>query len=188
MGRTLLRMTLALCALVVARHAAAATSEFQITPRAGIGELRINELVGVNDDLVDTDTMGIGVGFGVLTPIGVVLEAGADSFGDFDFFNALDSFSLTQQFVSVGYQLELGDGWRLVPRAGHARWKLRSEEGLLFNSGPEQSRDARGYDYYWELSVSRRVSRTVTLGLNYKQGNYEFGRTRATAFLVTLGF
>jgi hypothetical protein len=188
MRRILLLTTLALCSLVAVTHAAAATTEFQITPRAGIGELRIGALAGVNDDLVDTDTLGIGVGFGVLTPVGIVLEAGADSFGDFDLFNALDSFSLTQQFVSVGYQLELGDGWRIVPRAGRARWKLRSEEGLLFNPGPEETRDARGYDYFWELSVSRRISRVVTLGLNYKQGEYEFGRTRSTAFMVTLGF
>jgi hypothetical protein len=165
-----------------------AESEFQITPRIGVGELRIDRFVGVRDEEITTSTHGIGVSFGFLTPTGIVGEVGAETFGDFDLFDTFDSHELTQQFVSLGYQFELGDGWRIVPRAGRARWKLRSEEGLLFNPGPEETREVRGYEYFWELSVARRVSRTVTLGLNYKQGSYEFGRSQSAAFLVTLGF
>jgi hypothetical protein len=175
-------------ALATAQTAISAETEFQITPRLGIGELRVDRFVGVNDEEITVDTQGLGASFGFLTPVGIVGEIGADTFGDFDFFEFTDSYRLTQQFVSLGYQFELGDGWRLVPRAGRARWKLRSEEGWFFNPGPELTKEARGYNYFWELSLARRISKTVTLGMNYKQGSYEFGKSRSAAFLMTIGF
>ena len=186
--RTLFTILAAAAALALHGTASAGQSEFQITPRAGLGDLRIDQFRGVNNNLADTDTYGLGVGVGVLTPIGVVFEAGVDDFGDFDFFNTFDSFNLTQKFASVGYQFELGEGWRLVPRVGRAHWKLRSEEGRIFNPGPEEVRSISGDDYFWEASISRRISRVVTLGMNYKQGNFDFGRSRTASFVVTLGF
>jgi hypothetical protein len=181
-------LALTLTAIGAAQQAAAANTEFQITPRAGVGNLRLDELQLPGQDRMETDTIGLGCGFGVLTPVGVVLEAGVDSYGNFDIFDAVDKFTLTQEFLSVGYQFELGSGWRLVPRVGRAYWKLRSEEGRLFHPGPEAVAEVHGYDYFWEASVSRRISRVVTLGVGYKQGNYDFGHTRTTSFMVTLGW
>lgn len=193
-----LLMSLALCALFAAHGTALAQSgnglrqsEFQITPRAGLGELRIDqfERLGFDEDFSNRDTHGIGVGFGFLTPIGIVIEAGADYFGDEDLFDTDDAFSLKQEFLSVGYQFELGDGWRLVPRVGRAHWKLRSEEGQFFEfDRDDDSREIRGDDYFYEASISRRISRVVSLGLNLKHGDYGFGRTRSAAFQITLGF
>jgi hypothetical protein len=191
---------LALCALFAAHGVANAQSttnrpglresEFQITPRVGVGELRIDQfVVGLSNDDSQRDTHGIGVGFGFLTPVGLVIEAGGDIFGDENLFDTQDSFNLRQEFISLGYQFELGDGWRFVPRVGRAHWKLRSEDGQFFDFDDDNDvREVRGNDYFYEASVSRRISRVVTLGLNVKQGNYDFGRTRSAAFLVTLGF
>jgi hypothetical protein len=186
--RSLLTILAAGALLALQGTANAAESEFQITPRAGVGDLRIDQFEGVDDNLADTDTYGLGVGVGFLTPIGIVFEAGADNFGDFDLFNTFDSFNLSQKFASVGYQFELGEGWRLVPRVGRAHWKLRSEEGRIFNPGPEEVRSISGDNYFWEASISRRISRVVTLGMNYRQGNFDFGRARTASFVVTFGF
>src|SRR5262245_36844021 len=174
--RSVLTILAAGALLALQAPAGAVQPEFQITPRVGLGDLRIDQFEGVDNNLAEIDTYGLGVGMGFLTPIGVVFEAGVDDFGDFDFFNTFDSFNLTQKFASVGYQFELGDGWRLVPRVGRLHWKLKSEEGRIFNPGPEEVRSISGYDYFWEASISRRVSRVVTLGMNYKQGNFDFGR------------
>jgi hypothetical protein len=188
MRRMLLTLSIALCALVFQRPAGAATPELQITPRVGAGSLLVHEFVGINKNEVDTSTYGIGASIGFLTPIGVVAEIGADTFGDFDFFESFNSFRLSQEFGSIGYQFDLGNDWRLVPRVGRAHWKLRSQEGRLFNPGPEEVREVRGWDYFWEVGVAHRISQVVALGVNYKQGQYNFGRTRSVAFTVTLGF
>jgi hypothetical protein len=169
--------------------AQAAEAEWQITPRALLGDADVKrEYTGVNGSRTDADLYGVGCGVGYLMPFGMVVEIGADFGAEFDLFNALDNYSLDQQFVAVGYQFELGEGWRFVPKFGRARWRLQSEEGVFLNPGPEDKDVLEGYDYYWEASVSRRISRVVALGVDYKQADYRFGRARSASFLVTMGF
>ena len=178
----------ALCALLVPSVSQAANPEFQISPHVGFGSLDVDQFAGVNDELVDTKTVGLGVGFAYLSSPGIVLEVGVEDFGNLHLFNLEDRFSLDERYVAVGYQAELGRGWRLIPRVGYSSWKLRSEESPLFNPGPEEVREVSGDDVFWGLSLSRRVSRLVTLGLNYRQGHYDFGQTRSTTFHITFTF
>lgn len=186
MRTTLLTVTL-LSALGL-QTAGAAEGEWQITPRGFSGDLDIKrQYTGVNGSRTDANLAGIGCGIGYLTPIGIVAAIGADGGAEFDLFGSFDSYSFDQRFVAVGYQFEWGDGWRFVPMVGRARWRLESEEGILLNPGPEQSEVVRGYDYFWEASVSRRISRVVALGISYKQGDFRFGQSRAAAFMVTIG-
>ena len=172
---------------VAAQTAFSAESEFQITPRIGQGELQIDAFDGVNEELKETDVYGIGVSFGVLTPIGVVLEVGGESQGRFELFDEDDDFSLSTRYVALGYQFELGDGWSIVPKVSRARWKLRSDDGLFDFVDSEDDRELRGYEYMYEATVARKVSSVLTLGLNYKQGNFEFGKAREVSFLVQFG-
>lgn len=180
----LLAATLAACA-VVQPALAEDDSEFQITPRIGQGELRLDAFEG-DRELHETDTYGLGIGFGVKTPIGVLFEVGGDSQGNIEIFDDDEEFSLTQRYIAIGYQFELGDGWRLIPKVSRARWKLRSDEGL-FDFNDDDDKEMRGYEYVWEATIGRKVSRVLTLGLNYKQGDYDFGRARAVSFVVQVG-
>jgi hypothetical protein len=183
MRKTFLAIVLAFGAAVQPTFGAE-SSEFQITPRIGQGELKLDAFEGV-DGLHETDTYGLGVGFGVLTPIGLIFEVGADSYGNVEIFGD-EEFSLSQRYVAIGYQFEFGDGWRFVPKVSRARWKLRSDRGL-FDFNDDDDRALRGYEYTYEATVGRKVSRAVTLGMNYKQGDYDFGRARALSFVVQIG-
>jgi hypothetical protein len=129
------------------------------------------------------DTFGTGISAGVLTPFGLVLEAGIERFGHYTFWG-FDEFQFDQNFVAAGYQFELGK-WRIAPKAGWADWEL-DHAGLLVPRAQRQSLE--GHDYFWELGVSRRISRIVTLGLSHQSGNYDFGHAHATSFVVTLSF
>lgn len=178
--------TVALALFGLAGTSVAAESEFQITPRIGQGELEIDQFAGVNEDLRETETYGFGISFGVLTPIGLVIEVGGDSQGRFELNDEDDDFSLAQRYIAAGYQIPLGDGWQLTPKIGRARWKLRSDNSLLdFNSSDNP--EWRGYDYFYEATIGRKVSRVLSLGLNYRQGDFEFGRARSVAFVVQFG-
>ena len=168
--------------------AGAVESEWQITPRGFFSDLDVKrQYTGVNGAHTDADLGGIGVGVGYLSPVGIVAAIGGDIGGEFDVYGAFDSYTFDQRFVAVGYQFELGNGWRFVPMVGRARWRLEAEEGAFLNPGVERSSVIEGYDYYWEASVSRRISRAVALGVSYKQGDYQFGQSRAAAFIVTIG-
>lgn len=176
-------------ALLAGTHSVfAADVEYQFTPRLGVSHLEVDRFVGINQQDSTKTTFGIGAGFGVLTPLGIVIEIGTDEFSDFDFNDQLDGFTLQQRFVDIGYQFDVGNGWRIVPRVGRSKWKLRNEEGKLFNPGPEESRNVRGYDTFAELSISRQISRVVALGGSYRYGSYQFGQNATAAVLVTLGF
>jgi hypothetical protein len=177
------------CALgTTAPLLAAERAEFQISPRAGRGVLELDQFRNVDDDLAELDTGGLGVSFGVLTPIGVLVEGGTESYGNFDFFNADDEFVLRQDYIALGYQFELGEGWHLVPKAGRSRWKLTSEKGWLLHDDDVESDERRGYEYFWELAFGKRVNDVMSLGGSVRSGSYEFGDAGSVSFVMTFSF
>lgn len=167
---------------------AAERTEFQISPRVGRGVLKLDQFRNVDDDLAELDTGGLGVSFAVVTPIGLLVEAGTESYGNFDFFNADDEFVLRQDYAALGYQFELGDGWQLVPKAGRAKWKLTSDQGWLLHDDDVERDIARGYEYFWELGFGRRVNDVMSLGASVRSGSYEFGDAGSIAFVMTFSF
>src|SRR5688572_29252065 len=67
----------AICSLATtAPLPAAERTEFQISPRAGRGVLKLDQFRHVDEDLEELDTGGLGVSFAILTPIGLLLEGG----------------------------------------------------------------------------------------------------------------
>jgi hypothetical protein len=177
------------CALgTTAPLLAAERTEFQISPRAGRGVLKLDQFRNVDDDLAELDTGGLGVSFGVLTPVGLLVEAGTESYGNFTFFSADDEFVLRQDYAALGYQFELGDGWHIVPKAGRAKWKLTSEKGWLLHDRDVQTDMVRGYEYFWELTFGKRVSDVMSVGGSVRSGSYEFGDAGSVAFVMTFSF
>jgi hypothetical protein len=177
------------CALTTATPLLAAErAEFQISPRAGRGVLKLDQFRNVDDDLAEIDTGGLGVSFAVLTPIGLLVEGGTESYGNFDWFNADDEFILRQHYAAIGYQFELGDGWYIVPKAGRAKWKLTSEEGFLFNDDDVETDVQRGYEYFWELGFGKRVNDVMSLGASARSGSYGFGDAGSIASVMTFSF
>ena len=173
------------CALgTTAPLLAAERTEFQISPRIGRGVLKLDQFRNVDDDLAELDTGGVGVSFGVLTPVGLLVEGGTESFGNFGFFNADDEFVLRQDYVALGYQFELGDGWYLVPKAGRSKWKLSSEDVPLLDDDEVE----RGYEYFWEIGFGKRINHVMSLGASVRSGDYEFGDAGSVAFVMTFSF
>lgn len=167
--------------------AQAAESEFQITPRVGQGELEVDAFDDIPVDKRENDVYELGIGFGFVTPIGVLVELGMDSHGRLEWLNEEDDFALSDRYVAVGYQFELGDGWRLIPKVGRSKWKLESDNGLI-DISDDNDRVLRGYENFFEATIARRVSRVVALGLSYKHAEYDFGRSRALAFVTQIAF
>ena len=185
--RNLCMALASLCALTTTTSLfAAERAEFQLSPRVGRGVLKLDQFRNVDERLAEIDTGGVGVSFAVLTPIGLLVEGGTESYGHFDFFNSDDDeFVLRQDYIALGYQFELGDGWHLVPKAGRSRWKLSSEDGfLLFHDDDVE----RGYEYFWEIGFGKRVTDVMSLGASVRSGDYDFGDAGSVAFVMTFSF
>lgn len=59
---------------------------------------------------------------------------------------------------------------------------------MLFHPGPEAEKDIRGYEYFWEAQVSRRLNDRVALGGAYQESEVDFGRARSLSFIATFTF
>jgi hypothetical protein len=175
-------------AAIVPTSQAAEAGRFHISPRVGKGEIRIDDTFTVTREREKTDALNVGCVLGYSSPIGLLLEVGAENQRNFDWFDAEEEFELSQQYVAIGYEFGFAEGWTFTPKAGRARWKLHSEEGQLSNPGPEEEEDVRGYDYFWEVQLSRQLTDKVSLGGAYQEGEFDFGRARSLSFLATFRF
>ena len=178
-----------LCALATATSLPAAErAEFQISPRAGRGVLKLDRFRNVDNSRAEMDTGGLGVGFAVLTPVGLLVEGGTESYGHWDLFDDDDEFFLRQYYLALGYQFELGEGWHIVPKAGRSKWKLTSEKGWLLHDDDVETDLQRGYEYFWELNFGKRVNDVMSLGGSVRSGSYEFGDAGSVSFVMTFSF
>jgi hypothetical protein len=173
---------LLLCA--AARGAESEPPQFLLGPRVGPGELRIDagQRIGPNtvEATVQEDTAGIGGTLEYRAPFGFVVEVGLFSMGSVDWFDG-DDYGFTEYFGSIGYEIELGSGFSLIPRVGRARWKLESDETWFFDDD-DTNPAARGYQNYWEITALKRLNERVSLGVSHKQNSYDFGNERVTVF------
>ncbi len=173
-------------AILPAAHAA--DGKFLISPRVGQGELRIGQAFTSTDEREEVDTFSVGGTFAFVTPFGLMLEVGADSSSSIDWWSATDEFSLSQRYVALGWEIPFASGWSVTPKAGRARWKLHSEEGIFLNPGAEEERDVRGYEYIWEVQLSRQINDRIAFGGAYQEGEFDFGRARSLTFVATFAF
>ena len=165
----------ALAGLLVAGAAAAENrTEMQITPMVGYSHLRIDGdwlESGVTNRL---DQLLWGASLGVKTPFNVVVEIGTANAVHEDWFSSND-FDLDMDFATIGYQADFGNGWRFVPKVGRMKWKLYSDDSHLVDLAGDSHKALRGYDNYFEASLMRHLSESITLGVNFKDVDTEFG-------------
>jgi hypothetical protein len=165
---------------------AADQGEFRLGPRGGPGEIRIQPgtLIGdqPTDELVSEDSFGLGATLEYHAPFGLVIEAGLFGTGTTDWFDNKD-YKFSEYFGSVGYEIPLGHGFTVTPRVGRTRWKLEADNNWFFDrSDNENNPTTRGYENYWEVSAMKRINDRFSLGVSYKENDYEFGRIRSTVF------
>ncbi|MGC3981603.1 MAG: hypothetical protein QM808_10105 [Steroidobacteraceae bacterium] len=166
---------------------AVAADGFQISPRVGKTTLRIDADQVKSNELVEKDTFLTGVTLGYVTPIGLMAEGGYSSQGNWDVFGTEDRYKLSEYTIAVGWQIETAHGFRIIPKAGRSRWDLYSKEGSLNHPGPEHANTIRSYDNFWELTLQKKVSDSVALGVTYKDNPYDFGDVKSIAFTASFG-
>jgi hypothetical protein len=122
-----------------------------------------------------------------VTPIGLMAEGGYSSQGNWDWFGTVDKYRLSEYSIAVGYQFETEHGFRIIPKAGRTRWDLFSKESTLLHPDADRPNTIRDYDYFWELTLQKKVSDSVALGVSYKDNPYKFGNVRSIAFTASFG-
>lgn len=179
------RTILGLALLLIAGAASAADDGFQIAPSLGRGRLLIDADEVVTGKQTDVDTFAAGVTLSYVTPIGFAFEAGGMRQRSDNIFGAFDDFRLDEGHIAVAWQIDTPSGFRIVPKVGRARWKLYSREGALFHPGPEATETVDGYDNFWEISFSQKLTPRIALGGSVRAGHYQFGDARSLSFIAS---
>jgi hypothetical protein len=162
--------------------AVAADEELQLGLRIGSGRIEIDSDQVLNANATTVKTLGIGGTIAFVTPFWLMVEGGGTSNGNFSWFGAEEEYKFNAYTAAVGLQYETQNGFRIVPKYGRVRWKLYNKEGAFRNPGPEEELTLRGYDYFWEITLAKKVKDSLALGVTVGESNFEFGNVRNIAF------
>ena len=164
-----------------------AAEGFQISPRIGKSTLQIDADQLKDNQLHEVETLLTGVRMAYVSPIGLMVEGGYSSQGNWDWFGTVDRYRLTEYSLAVGYQFETQHGFRVIPKVGRTHWDLYSKENTLLHPDADRTNTIRDYDDFWELTLQKKISDTVALGVSYKDNPFKFGNVRSIAFTASFG-
>jgi hypothetical protein len=173
---------------ISAAHAAD-RGRMYITPFVGYAHLRIDS--GRVYNVAETlrfDSLQFGATVGYLAPFGLLVEAGRSAAIHVDLLDDYRDYSLTQTYGAVGWQVDFAEHWHLTPRVGRGRWKLASDHRVLFDDAGVRSHNIDGWANFWEVGLMRDVNSWLSLGVNFKDANQQFGHSRAGEFMVRFAF
>ena len=180
---------LGVCTLVGSLAQADDKGSVYITPTVGYNHLRIDRgRVFDQPETIHFDSLEYGPAIGYRAPFGLIVEVGHTDAIHANIFNNQDDFYLAQTFGSVGWEMEFADGWHIQPRVGRGRWALSSDHRVLLDAAGERHHEIKGWDNFWGVSLIREVSKTFSLGVNFKDVDQEFGHSRAAEFMVRFQF
>ncbi len=175
-------------ALLGAQSVLARDTKFQVAPRIGGGRFHVTSDYSIDHVDRHVDALVLGTTVGVVTPIGVVIEGGGFLYSNVSFLGANDSHDVGGATIALGYQFESENGILVTPKFGWASWRLSEKEGQFLNPGPEAEHRLEGEDYFWELTLQKRLGRLFSLGLDLRGGKLEFGSAGSIAIIGTFEF
>jgi hypothetical protein len=160
-----------------------------ITPFVGYNHLRIDRgRVFDEPETIRFDSLQAGVTLGYHAPFGLVIEAGRSSAIHANIFDQHGDYALTQTFGAIGWQVEFADGWHITPSVGRGRWALGSDHRVLLDDAGERHYEVTGWDNFWEVALMREVNSAMSLGVNFKDVDQQFGHSRSGEFMLRFAF
>jgi len=160
-----------------------------ITPFVGSTHLRIDHGWVFNEpETIRFDSLQLGATLGYHAPFGLVVEVGRSNAIHANIFDDNNDYEFTQAYGALGWQVDFADGWHITPRIGRGRWVLDSDRRVLLDSDGERHHSVSGWDNFWEASLMRDINSVMSMGVNFKDVDQEFGHSRTGEFLVRFRF
>lgn len=175
--------------LVAAGAQAAGKSAVYIAPYAGYTHLRIDDgQIPFETGTLKADALQVGFSFGIRIPAGLLIEAGRSDAIHTDFFFGDEAdIDLRSYYGVVGWRIPFGDGWHFTPKLGRGKWKLSSSDIDWFGL-EDEGHEINGWDNFYELSLSREINDRISLGVNFKDVDAQFGHSRSGTFVASFAF
>jgi len=160
-----------------------------IAPYGGYAHLRLDPgTVYQQTETYRFDALNLGASFGFQTPIGFLAEVGRAHSVHADFFDDPGDFELTHTSGAVGWRIPFANGWHFTPKIGRLKWELSSDNRVLLDSDGERHYDIQSWDNFYELSLTRQIGDSVSMGALFRDVDQDFGHARSGAFTVSFAF
>lgn len=167
----------------------AAEGKFYITPQLSVTRIDIDEdflVLGLDED---ASLLGANITAGYRAPFNLIIEIGGSYAENPEAFGStFDNYELSELRAAMGFSIPIGDSFRLVPKAGRYRWRLRTEEGQFANPGSELKTTAENTDDYYQLDAEIMFSRMVGMDFSMLYSDSEFGSVRSFRIGVQIEF
>jgi hypothetical protein len=173
-----------------AQSAAAAPEKTMayITPYAGYTHMRIDRGQVYNEpDALKMDALQLGAAFGFRFPFGLMVEVGHAEAVHAEIFNS-DDFDLEQNYGAVGWRIPFAESWNFIPKVGREHWTLTSNHRVLLDENAQRHKSLDDWENFYELALTRQINRKVSLGVNFRDVDEQFGHSRSGTFVATFAF
>jgi hypothetical protein len=160
-----------------------------IAPYGGYTHLRIDE--GQIPEQVGTlriDAAQVGFSFGIRIPAGLLIEAGRSDAIHTDFLFSDEDIDMKSYYGAIGWRIPFGEGWHFTPKVGRGKWKLSSTDFDWFDFDDDNGHEINGWDNFYELNLSRQLNERISLGINFKDVDQDFGHSRSGTFVASFAF
>lgn len=161
-----------------------------ISPYAGYTHLRIDAgQIPEESGTLKADALQLGFSFGIRIPAGLLIEAGRSDAVHTDFFlgDEID-IDMKSYYGAVGWRIPFGEGWHFTPKLGRGKWKLSSSDIDWFDFDDDDGHEINGWDNFYELSLAREINDRISLGINFKDVDAQFGHSRSGTFVASFAF
>jgi hypothetical protein len=159
-----------------------------ITPFGGYTHLKIDPgRIYSEPDEAKLDAFQLGAAFGFRWPFGLMIEVAHSASVHAELFNS-DDFDLEQNSGAVGWRIPFADGWHFIPKVGREHWTLSSNHRVLLDEEGERHKSLDDWSNFWELGLTREINRKVSLGVNFRDVDEQFGHSRSGTFVASFAF
>jgi hypothetical protein len=176
-------------AMAAGAHADGGKTQAYIAPYVGYAHMRIDGGTVYNEpDTLKFDAGKFGASFGFITPVGFLAEVGRSHAVHANLFYDESDLELTHTSGAVGWRFSFGEGWNFTPKVGRLGWELASDHRILVGDDGERHKTIDGWDNFFELGLTKNLSRSISMGVLFQDVDEEFGHSRSGAFTVSFAF
>lgn len=170
-------------AVALGMVAPATAGEFGLTFRIGRDDIEIDGNRLTSGNSVNDRMVNLGLLASYRWEKGGYIEAGVGGSGGIDVFGIQD---VSHRWIGGGWQFDLGDAWKLTPKAGLTWSNLTSSEEDFFDSEPvDEFSDTVPF---FEIAVERRFWERLGVGLYYRHTAEDWGLTRDAGLSLSWTF
>jgi hypothetical protein len=183
-NRTGLALTVALVLTAALTTAAPASAgEFGLAFRIGRDDIEVDGNRLSSGNSVNERMVNLGLLASYRWEKGGYIEAGIGGSGNFD---VLGIQNVSHRWIGGGWQFDLGDAWKLTPKAGLTWSNLTSSEEDLFDSEPvDEFSDTVPF---FEIALEHRFFERLGVGLYYRHTEEDWGLTRDAGLSLSWAF